>query len=75
MAFDWPLLLGGYADKKETGETFDFLDKIYSYPTLLFIDGDNKVQHVHTGFSGPATSKYESTKKDLESKLTELLSQ
>lgn len=75
MSFDWPLLLGGYADKKETGETFDFLDKIYSYPTLLFIDGDNKVQHIHTGFSGPATSKYESTKKDLENKLTELLSQ
>ena len=31
------------------------LDKVRSYPTLIFLNADNEVQAVYTGFSGPAT--------------------
>lgn len=72
MNFDWPILLGGYANKKETGETFEFLDKIYSYPTLLLVDDNNKIIDIHTGFNGPATSEYQAFKKDYYSKLAGL---
>jgi len=72
MAFNWPILLGGYADKKETGETFSFLDKIYSYPTLLLIDDNNNIVDIHTGFNGPATVEYQNFKKEFFSKLKEL---
>lgn len=75
LAFDWPLLLGGYANKKETGETFLFLDKIYSYPTLLILDRENKIQYIHTGFSGPATSKYTDFTKEFDQKLKAITSE
>jgi len=75
LGFHWPILLGGYANKKETGETFPFLDKIYSYPTLLILDKDNKIRYIHTGFNGPATSKYANFKKDFNSKLSAIISE
>jgi len=73
MGFEWPLLLGGYADKGETAKTLPFLDKIYSYPTLLTIDGDNKIIDIHTGFNGPATSKYAAFEKEFNERLQNLL--
>lgn len=72
MAFNWPILLGGFANKKETSETFSFLDKIYSYPTLLLVDDNNNIIDIHTGFNGPATSEYESFKKEFFAKLKSL---
>ncbi len=59
MELPYDLLLGGYASKTETSEKFPILNKIISYPTLLFVDRDNKVKSIHTGFSGPATSEYQ----------------
>ena len=73
LEFDWPFLLGGYANKSETGEILSFIDKIYSYPTLIMVNKENKIIDIHTGFYGPATSKYESFKKGFINKLkTEL---
>lgn len=72
MNISWPLLLGGYANKRETGDAFSFLDKIYSYPTLLLVDDNNNIVDIHTGFNGPATSEYNSFKKDFYSKLDNL---
>lgn len=69
MKFDWPLLLGGYADKSETSEVLSFVDKIYSYPTLLLVNSKNQIIDIHTGFYGPATPEYESFKKEYTSKL------
>ena len=54
----YPVLRAGYYDKKEAAEQLPMLDKVRSYPTLLFVDRDNRVQYIHTGFNGPATSKY-----------------
>lgn len=73
LDFDWPLLYGGYANKKETGSKFPFLDKIYSYPTLLVVDKKNKIRYIHTGFNGPATSKYKDFKIDFENKLQAII--
>jgi len=64
MGIEWPLLYGGYADKKETGENFKFLDRIYAYPTLLVIDKNNRIAGVQTGFYGPATSEHEEFKQN-----------
>jgi len=73
MDIPWPILHGGYADKKETSESLDFLDKIYSYPTMILVDKDNSVIDIHTGFNGPATSKFkafdEEFRKKIETKL------
>ena len=69
LGFDWPFLLGGYANKTETAEILTFVDKIYSYPTLLMLNEENEIVDIHTGFYGPATSKYEAFKKEYIAKL------
>ena len=62
----YPILYGGYYDKAEATSKLGFIDRILSYPTLLFVDRNNIVRKVHTGFNGPATSKYEQFKDDFE---------
>jgi thiol-disulfide isomerase/thioredoxin len=55
----YPIGWGGYYDKKEASERLPQLNEIISYPTLIFLDGNNRVRRIHTGFNGPATSEYE----------------
>jgi thiol-disulfide isomerase/thioredoxin len=59
LKIPYEVLYGGYFEKDEATANFQFLDKIRSYPTLLFVDRNNIVTKVHTGFAGPATSKYQ----------------
>jgi len=66
MNIPYPVLYGGYYSKKETSEKFPQLNKIISYPTLLFLDKQNKIRKIHTGFNGPATSKYQGFIKEFD---------
>ncbi len=52
---DWEILIAGLSDKAKATETLGFLDKVRSYPTLIFLNERNEVQAVYSGFSGPAT--------------------
>jgi len=52
------VLHGGYANKTATSEKFPQITKVLSYPTLIFVDKENRIRNVHTGFAGPATSGY-----------------
>ena len=69
----YEILYGGYYNKKEATEAFRFLKKIKSYPTLIFLDKDNRIQKIHTGFAGPATSEYEEFKVEFDNVVTKLL--
>lgn len=69
MNIDWPLLYGGYADKKAISEQLSFIDTFYAYPTLLFINKANEIKHIKTGFYGPATSEYETFSEEIYAKL------
>ena len=60
------MLYGGYAKKSLSSEKFPQISKVLSYPTLIFVDKDNKIQKVHTGFSGPATSDFNKFKLDFD---------
>ena len=55
MGINWELYWGGKANKKVAANAFPFLDQVISFPTTLFIQG-NEVT-VHSGFNGPATGK------------------
>lgn len=72
MEIPWEVLNAGYYDKKEASTSFPFLDKITSYPTLLFLDKENVIKHVYTGFYGPATKEYANFKADFDKKIKEL---
>ena len=73
MYISWPVLHGGYAYKKETTQSLGFVDKIYSYPTMILMDKDKQVIDIHTGFNGPATSKYADFDKEFRKKIEALL--
>ncbi len=48
-------LFGGKASKVQASETFPMLNEISSFPTIIVIDQNRKVQLIYTGFNGPGT--------------------
>jgi hypothetical protein len=34
------------------------LDRVYAFPTTIFIDRKGNVRKIHTGYSGPATGEH-----------------
>jgi len=70
----YPILLGGYSREDGPSTVFPMLDKIRSYPTSLFLDRDNRIRKIHTGFYGPGTGKYyDEYRKETEAFVEELL--
>ncbi|MEX0875968.1 MAG: TlpA disulfide reductase family protein [Phycisphaerales bacterium] len=71
---DWAVLIAGLSDKDKATATLGFLDKVRSYPTLVFLDADNEVQAVYSGFSGPATGEaYEAQRERFEATIEDLI--
>ncbi len=50
--------LGGISRKETAAEAFPMLNHVMSFPTSIFVDKKGEVRKIHTGFSGPGTSKY-----------------
>ncbi|MEM8733256.1 MAG: TlpA disulfide reductase family protein [Planctomycetota bacterium] len=55
FAIEYPILIAGTSDKALASKRFPIVDRIRSYPTTLFVDGNGKIRAIYTGFSGPAT--------------------
>ncbi|MBK9397911.1 MAG: hypothetical protein IPN55_12020 [Saprospiraceae bacterium] len=49
---------------KDAIKSVPFLTEIKAYPTMIFLDKNNRIVKTHTGFSGPATREYEDFKKE-----------
>ena len=75
MELPYPILYAGPSDKEKASEILPMISKVVSYPSLLFVDADNRIKKIHTGFSGPATSKYESFTKQFEKDIQQLINQ
>ena len=71
----YEILHAGISNKKEAVKSLPMLNHILSFPTMIFIDRQNNVQRIHTGFSGPATSNYEDFTNDFDLFVKELLSE
>ncbi len=73
LQVSYPIALAGTWSKKEAGKALPFLSSVVSYPTLIFIDRNGEVSHVHTGFSGPGTGKhFDKTKEELRNELLKI---
>ncbi len=75
MNVPYEMVLAGYYDKKEASKLLPFLNEVIAYPTLIFVDRNNQIRRIHTGFSGPATSKYEDFRQSFEQTITKLLNE
>jgi thiol-disulfide isomerase/thioredoxin len=73
LKIPYPILWAGSYNKKEASKVLPMLNGITAFPTLLILDENNRVFKIHTGFNGPATSQYESFKKDFELSIEKLL--
>ena len=51
-------LIAGISDKDDAAKKLPALDRVYAFPTTLFVDRKGNVRKIHTGFSGPATGEH-----------------
>lgn len=73
---EYPVLLGGVADKEKIPEVIPVIDKLRSYPTFVFLDHEDHVRAIYTGFSGPATGEaYARLREDFRKTIEKLLAE
>jgi thiol-disulfide isomerase/thioredoxin len=72
MGIPFDIVYAGTASKDEAAKFFPALDKVMAFPTMIVLDKQNRVRRVHTGFDGPATSKYAAFKTEFEALMKEL---
>ncbi|MCH7780362.1 MAG: TlpA family protein disulfide reductase, partial [Acidobacteria bacterium] len=71
---EYPLLIAGTADKTAASKAFPLIERVKSFPTTIFMDGDGNVHMVYSGFSGPATGEaYTRLQTLFESTIEEIL--
>ncbi len=75
MNIPYEMLHAGYYNKSEAAAALPMLNHVLSYPTMIFLDKNNQVKKIHTGFSGPATSTYPTFKREFEQFVTELIAE
>jgi thiol-disulfide isomerase/thioredoxin len=66
----YPIFYGGSANKDSAKAAVLFLDRVFAFPTTVFVKADGTIYKVHSGFSGPATGKIY---KDWESEFNRIL--
>ncbi len=59
LGTSYPVGVAKYKREQVAEEVFPFLQKIRSYPTLIFINKQGEVRKIYTGFAGPGTTRYE----------------
>ena len=58
MGIPYELVFAGKSGTAEVERVFPSLNKVTAFPTMIILDKNNRVRRIHTGFDGPATSKY-----------------
>jgi peroxiredoxin len=51
-------LIAGISEKDDAAKKLPSLDRVYAFPTTIFIDRKGNVRKIHTGYSGPATGEH-----------------
>jgi thiol-disulfide isomerase/thioredoxin len=73
---EYTTLIAGISDKDEAGKKLPMLDRVYGFPTTIFIDRKGDVRKIHTGFSGPATgAHYTQLVEEVKATLDQLLAE
>lgn len=67
MNIPYTLVYGGSNNKEKASAVLPMLNKVMAFPTLIFLDAQDRVVAIHTGFAGPATSEYDAFKNEFAS--------
>jgi thiol-disulfide isomerase/thioredoxin len=73
---EYTTLIAGVSDKDDAARKLPMLDRVYAFPTMIFIDRKGEVRKIHTGYSGPATGEhYTEFVAEIKSTLDRLLAE
>ena len=72
MGIEHDIVYGGKASKDDAAALFPVLDKVMAFPTMMVVDKKGQIRQVHTGFDGPATSKYAAFKAEFSALINSL---
>lgn len=73
MGIPYDLVYAGNASKETAQAFFPALNKVMAFPTMIILDKNNQVKQVHTGFDGPATSRYEAFTQEFDALIKSML--
>lgn len=72
LGIPFDIVYAGEPNKDTVLAFFPALDKLPGYPVMMVIDKQGQVREVHTGFDGPATSRYTAFKEDFDKLMREM---
>ncbi len=72
LGIPFELVYAGKASTEAAAQFFPALDKVMAFPTMMILDKQNRVRRVHTGFDGPATSRYAQFKTEFATLINSL---
>ncbi len=76
MGVPYDILIAGTTTSKDSAaKALPFLNKVVAYPTMVFLDKNNRVKRIHTGFDGPATSKHADFAKEFDVFIKKLIAE
>jgi thiol-disulfide isomerase/thioredoxin len=58
LGANYSFVVAGTNNEASLSASLPMLSKIPAYPTMIFLDQEKKIQHIHTGFTGPGTGIY-----------------
>ncbi|MBD64510.1 MAG: hypothetical protein CME62_04855 [Halobacteriovoraceae bacterium] len=73
LSIDYPIVLADYNNSVKVEDIFP-IDKNRAFPTTLFVNKENKIVKIHTGFAGQATAEYfDDFKKEFQETIESML--
>jgi peroxiredoxin len=73
---EYTTLIAGVSDKDEASKKLPMLQRVYAFPTTIFIDRKGNVRKIYTGYTGPATGDhYIEFVKEFKSTLDQMLAE
>ncbi len=70
LGVPYEILIAGSESKIEAAKALPMLNKVVSFPTLIFLNKNHEIIRIHTGFNGPSTGAlFTEFKKDFEKTL------
>ena len=58
LQIHYPVLIAGSTSEESKKKALPMLEKIVSFPTVIYLDRRHQIRRIHTGFSGPGTGSY-----------------
>lgn len=72
LQLPYPVVYAGEAGKETASKTFPQLSGVSAFPTMMILDKSGAMRHIHTGFDGPATSRFASFEAEFSAQINAL---